>query len=148
MARSQNSFNKKEREKKKAQKRKEKVAKKLERKESGGDTSMDSMMVYLDANGNFVDTPPDETQKAEVDETSIQISTPKSAPIDFDAERRGKVTFYNDQKGYGFIEQDGTQEKFFLHHTNLTGHVEEGTKVKFKIKKGEKGFDAIEVKVV
>ena len=148
MARSQNSFNKKEREKKKAQKRKEKEAKKLERKESGVDSSMDNMMVYLDADGNFVDTPPDETEKTEVDENSIQISTPKSAPIDFDAERRGKVTFYNDQKGYGFIEQDGTQEKFFLHHTNLTGHVEESTKVKFKIKKGEKGFDAIEVKVV
>ena len=148
MARSQNSFNKKEREKKKAQKRKEKVAKRIERKDNVGDTSMDSMMIYLDANGNFVNTPPDETQKGEVDETSIQISTPKSAPIDFDAERRGKVTFYNDQKGYGFIEQDGTQEKFFLHHTNLTGHVEESTKVKFKIKKGEKGFDAIDVKVV
>ena len=147
MARSQNTFNKKEREKKKAQKRKEKVAKRLEKKEQGTDSSMDSMMVYLDANGNFVNTPPEENNM-EVDETSIQISTPKSAPIDMDSERRGKVTFYNDQKGYGFIEQDGTQEKFFLHHTNLTGHVEEGTKVKFKIKKGEKGFDAIEVKTV
>ena len=147
MARSQNTFNKKEREKKKQQKRKEKEAKRLEKKEQGSESSMDSMMVYLDANGNFVDTPPEETN-TEVDETSIQISTPKSAPIDMDAERRGKVTFYNDQKGYGFIEQDGTQEKFFLHHTNLTGHVEEGTKVKFKIKKGEKGMDAIEVSPV
>ena len=147
MARSQNSFNKKEREKKKQQKRKEKEAKKLEKKEQGTDSSLDSMMVYVDANGNFVDTPPEET-KTEVDETSIQISTPKSAPIDMDAERRGKVTFYNDQKGYGFIEQDGTQEKFFVHHTNVTGHLEEGTKVKYKIQKGEKGFDAIEVSVV
>ena len=147
MARSQNSFNKKEREKKKQQKRKEKEAKKLEKKENAANGGLDDMMVYIDANGNFVDTPPEETN-TEVDESSIQISVPKSAPVDMDAERRGKVTFYNDQKGYGFIEQDGTQEKFFLHHSNLTGHVEEGTKVKFKIKKGEKGMDAIEVTLV
>ena len=147
MARSQNTFNKKEREKKKHQKRKEKEAKRLDKKDQEVNSSLDNMMVYLDTNGNFVSTPPDLT-KTEVDETSIQISTPKSIPIDMDSERRGKVTFYNDQKGYGFIEQDGTQEKFFLHHSNLVDTVQEGNKVKFKIKKGDKGFDAIDVKVV
>ena len=69
MARSQNSFNKKEREKKKQQKRKEKEAKKLEKKEQGTDSSLDSMMVYVDANGNFVDTPPEETNTEETHTT-------------------------------------------------------------------------------
>ena len=103
---------------------------------------------YLDANGNFVDTPPDDTEKTEVDETSIQISTPKSAPIDMDAVREGKVTFFNDQRGYGFIEENGTQEKFYVHISQTTIVLKIGHKVKFQIEKGDRGFNAVNVQVV
>ena len=48
MARSQTTFNKKEREKKKLQKKKEKLARREERKEQAKDGRLDSMMAYVD----------------------------------------------------------------------------------------------------
>lgn len=64
MGRSQNSFIKKQKEKKKLQKKKEKEEKRKERKENnakGGDLS--DMMAYLDEHGNITDTPPEEIVK-------------------------------------------------------------------------------------
>ena len=61
MARSQNSFIKKQREKKKAQKRKEKEERKKERQENknkGSDLS--NMMAYVDEFGNITSEPPSE----------------------------------------------------------------------------------------
>ena len=61
MGRSQNSFIKSQKEKKRLQKRKEKEEKKKERQENnskGG--GLDDMIAYLDENGNIVDTPPEE----------------------------------------------------------------------------------------
>jgi hypothetical protein len=63
MARSQTTFNKKEREKKKLQKRKEKQARREERKELEKDGSLDNMMAYVDEFGNISDTPPDPDAK-------------------------------------------------------------------------------------
>lgn len=61
MSRSQNSFIKNQKEKKRLQKRKEKEEKKKERQENnakGGDLS--DMMAYVDDYGNIVETPPEE----------------------------------------------------------------------------------------
>ena len=52
------TWNKKEREKKKKALKKEKAEKKLERKEHGKSSS-DEMIAYLDENGNLSSTPPD-----------------------------------------------------------------------------------------
>lgn len=60
MARSQNSFIKKQKEKKKLQKKKDKFEKKMERKENndkGG--TLDDMIAYVDQYGNIVDEPPE-----------------------------------------------------------------------------------------
>lgn len=65
MAKSQASFAKKEREKKKLQKQREKKEKMQERKdhkEKG--KSLDDMMAYLDENGNIVDAPVEQTKEA------------------------------------------------------------------------------------
>lgn len=64
MGRSQNSFIKNQKVKKRMQKRKEKEEKKKERQENnnkGGDLS--DMIAYVDEYGNIVDTPPDEEPK-------------------------------------------------------------------------------------
>ena len=58
------TWNKKDREKKKQQERKEKAERKQERKENsqkGG--SLDSMLAYLDENGNLSSKPPDPRKK-------------------------------------------------------------------------------------
>ncbi len=72
MGRSQNSFIKSQKEKKRLQKRKEKEEKKKERQENnlkGGDLS--DMMAYVDEFGNILEHPPgEEPPKKEEDEES------------------------------------------------------------------------------
>lgn len=62
LAKSQNSFIKKQLEQKKLKKRKEKEERKQERKENSAGGSLDAMLVYVDEFGNFSSTPP-ETKK-------------------------------------------------------------------------------------
>jgi spore germination protein YaaH len=64
MARPQETFNKKELEKKRLQKRKEKEQRKEERKANAKEgSSLEDMMAYVDENGNITSTPPDPTRK-------------------------------------------------------------------------------------
>lgn len=149
MARSQNTFNKREKEKKRLQKRKEKQEKKEERKANSTSGDLDEMLAYVDEFGNITDTPPDPTvKKKEVKASSIEIGVPKKEREDITAERRGRVAFFNDSKGYGFINQDGTQERYFVHINGLIDQVQEGDKVSFQLEKGAKGMNAIEVKLL
>lgn len=149
MARSQNTFNKREKEKKRLQKRKEKQEKMKERKENESSGKLQDMMAYVDEYGNITDTPPDPDQKKkEVKAKDIEIGIPKKEKEDLTLERRGRVAFFNDSKGYGFINQDGTQERFFVHINSTTEPIQEGDKVSFQIEKGPKGFNAIGVKVL
>jgi len=73
MSRSQNSFIKKQREKKKAQKRKEKEERRKERMENnnkGGDLS--NMMAYVDEFGNITSEPPEKDSKEDKKEEPKQ----------------------------------------------------------------------------
>ena len=149
MGKSQETFNKKEKEKKRQKKKQEKQQKREERKNnptSGGD--LDSMMVYVDEFGNLTDTPPDPTKKVkEISAESIELGIPKR--IDEEpAIREGKVEFFNDQKGFGFIKEITTQEKYFVHVNGLIDEIQEGDKVTFDLEKGMKGMNAVNVKKI
>jgi len=148
MSKSQNSFIKKEKEKKRLQKKKAKQERKKERQESkSDDTSLENMMAYVDEYGNIIDSPP-ENSGEEVDASDIEIGIPKKEKEDIDASRRGRVVFYDEKKGYGFINQDGSQERYFVHSSNITSPIQEGDKVSFVAQRGAKGMDAIQVKVL
>lgn len=147
MSKSQETFNKKEKEKKRKKKREEKLAKKAERKENsskGG--SLDDMIVYVDEFGNFTDTPPDPTKKAEVEAEEIELGVPPKEEEDFTGERQGKVDFFNDEKGYGFIIESGTGDKYFFHVSETTEDHYAGDKVIFELEMGQKGMNAVRVK--
>ncbi len=151
MGRSQETFSKKENEKKRLKKRQEKQQKKEERKENSSDGSLENMMAYVDEYGNITDTPPDPIKKKkalEQDVSFIEIGTPKQEEEDLTLPKKGKVDFFNDAKGFGFIKEIGTQEKYFVHVNGLIDDIREGDSVTFELEKGMKGLNAVKVKRV
>lgn len=61
---------------------------------------------------------------------------------------KGKVKWFSNVKGYGFIEQEGGQD-VFVHYSSIQGDgyktLEEGDVVSFEIVQGEKGPQASNV---
>ena len=77
MARSQQSFSKREKEKKRLKKREEKQKKKEARKAEAKESNGGIPFAYLDKYGNLTDTPQDLSDKEETDIESIELSVPK-----------------------------------------------------------------------
>ena len=148
MGKSQETYNKKEKEKKRLKKRKEKEAKREERRANSQGGGLDNMMAYVDENGNITDTPPDPNKKKQIKAESIEVSVPKTEKLEVSAIRNGKVEFFDHSKGFGFIRELETQEKFFVHVNGLTEEVDEGDKVSFELEQGMKGLNAVDVKKI
>ncbi len=150
MAKSQQTFNKIEKEKKRLKKREEKQKKKLERKANAvKPTSLDDMLVYVDEFGQLTDTPPDPSKKIEVDIESIDIYIPKKVAGEEDEDKfsnEGKVSFFDDSKGFGFIIDSKNSEKYFVHVSGLIDKIKENDIVSYELEKGMKGMNAVNVK--
>jgi len=147
MGRSLETFSKKEREKKKFKKQQDKKEKAEDRKaNSDKGKGLEDMMAYIDEHGNITSTPPDPSKKRKIVTEDIQISVPKQEAIFVDPFRKGTITFFNEAKGFGFIQDSITQESVFVHVNSLAEPVKENDKVTFETEQGQKGLNAIKVK--
>ncbi len=149
MARAQETFGKKEREKKRLKKKEEKQKKKVERKANSSGGGLENMLVYVDEFGQLTDTPPDPSKRIKVDAESIVIGVPKKEEQEpEDPIRKGKVSFFDSSKGFGFIIDSENQEKYFVHVSGVLEAIEENDKVSFELERGQKGMNAVRVKKV
>ena len=147
MGRSKETYGKKEVRKKQEKKRKDKEARKQARKE-GGKTEDQDMFAYVDQFGNILSEPPDNSQKEDINPEDIEVSVPKgSGQNPEDKIKVGTVTFYNAQKGYGFIREQETKQSFFVHANDIDGEIAEGNRVNFEIGSGPRGPVAVDVKI-
>ena len=148
MAKSRETYGKKENQKKKLKQRQEKAEKMEERKANAKKgKSLNEMMAYIDENGHISDTPPDPRRMKIFLQEDMQISVPKQeARQEGDSIRKGVVTFFNDEKGFGFINDLQTQERVFIHINQLTEPIKEHDKVSFEVEMGFKGLSAVNVK--
>ncbi len=64
---------------------------------------------------------------------------------------QGTVKFFNNEKGFGFIECEG-RDDVFVHYSNIEGggykSLEEGQAVEFEIGQGRKGDEAQNVRAI
>lgn len=137
------SFGKKDREKKRRKKREEKAERKAARKEE--DSGSDIMYIHPD--GSFHDTPPDLTNVVEIKAESIVLGAQNNFEEEEDPIRHGKVSFFNHDKGFGFIVDSGNNQSVFTHIDSCIDEITENSKVVFEMRKGPKGMMAFNVQL-
>ena len=146
MGRSSETFSKQEKEKRKRKKKEEKARRAEARRANSEGGGLDNMIAYVDEFGNIVDTPPDPAAKKKIKAENIEIGIPRRQEEPA-SRKTGILDFFNDEKGYGFIKEIGSGERFFVHVSGFETEDEimEGDKVDFDFEKGPKGFNAVRV---
>ena len=109
----------------------------------------DDMFVYVDENGHLTSTPPDPSKKIVIEAEDIEIGIPKKEDVDeVPTDRKGTVDYFDTSKGFGFIKEVDSNDKFFFHVSSLIDEVKEGNLVTYELEKGPKGMNAVRVKKI
>ena len=59
---------------------------------------------------------------------------------------KGIVKFFNDSKGFGFINDEASYQEYFVHISGLIDEIRENDEVTFELQDGKKGLNAVNVK--
>lgn len=59
----------------------------------------------------------------------------------------GKVKFFDETRGFGFIVESISGDDYFVHKSNLVDKITKGNDVTFELEKGQKGPKAVNVKL-
>src|ERR1041385_6568111 len=114
MAKSKETFNKKDKEQRRRKQKQEKDEKRKERKLTAKKgKSLEDMLAYVDENGNLSTTRPDPRNKREIKAEDIRIKV--MPPEKEDSQRSGTLQYFDEQKGFGFIYDPLKNEKVFVH---------------------------------
>ncbi|MCU0347843.1 MAG: cold shock domain-containing protein [Saprospiraceae bacterium] len=147
MAKSKETFGKKEIEKKKQKKRQDKAERKEMRKaDKEPGKSLEDQIMYVDENGNLTSEKPDPNKRAKINAEDIELGVPNRPA--HDPVRKGRVTYFDDAKGYGFITDRDNDERIFVHASELEELVQVNDKVTFEKGRGPKGPIAINVRKI
>ncbi len=60
---------------------------------------------------------------------------------------KGTVKFFDEVRGFGFIIDESDEKEYFVHKTGLVDRIKENDAVTFDLAEGEKGLNAINVKL-
>lgn len=145
MPKSKETYNKREKEKKRIKQKQEKLEKMQQRKaEEKKGKSLDDMIAYIDEDGNLSVTPPDGKKKKVFNHEELNTGVP--VRVEVITEREGTVDFFNDAKGYGFIKDAISGQSIFVHINQVSETIKENDRVSFQTERGPKGINAIAVK--
>jgi len=59
--------------------------------------------------------------------------------------KEGKVKFFNENKGFGFIKDAESGNEYFVHVSGLIDKIKEDDTVQFELQQGKKGLNAVNV---
>ena len=58
----------------------------------------------------------------------------------------GKVKFFNESKGFGFIQSEGSDQDIFVHISDTLEYIEKDDEVTFEVSEGKRGPQATDVR--
>ena len=86
--------------------------------------------------------------KEEIDASEIEISIPKKGEAEEVLPLNGRIEHFNVSRGYGFIKDLGSGEKYFFHVTSAPEGITEGDNVTFEIERGTRGMNAVRISII
>ena len=149
MAKSQNSFIKKQKADRKKKKQAEKLQKRLEKKDKETSGSLNNMIAYVDEFGNIVDEPVEKKDKDD-DPSPDELKAMQEAIGETHVPEgiKGIVKFFNEEKGFGFIKIKGSDQDVYVQRDGLIDQIRDNDRVTLTIVEGERGGFAVEVRKI